>query len=294
MSRRANLLSPWLRLVERPTLSRLANAPVERLRRRFALQAKLYFRPPRGTRITETTLAGLRALEIGPESRTRLLYLHGGAYGIGSPETHCGLVGRMTARTGLRAVVPDYPLAPEHPFPAAPEAVFQLYREISKDGPVILLGDSAGGGLALALLGMICAAGLAQPVASLVLSPWTDLTLSGESIETNGPRDVVLPRNQIAVARDGYLGPADPTDPRASPLFADFSGAGPVHVWVGSTEILRDDSRRIVERLVSQGVDAYLTEEHDLPHVWPLFPGWLLPEAEETLDQMAEVVAALA
>lgn len=293
MSRRARLLNWWLRHVEKPALARLDADDLDRVRRRFELQARLLFPLPRGLACRWTTHAGLPSLEIGPETRTRLLYLHGGGYVFGSPRTHKGLAGRLSRRTGLGAVLPDYPLAPEHPFPAATKAVLALYQEMAAQGPVILAGDSAGGGLALSLLTQICAApGLPQPRATVLLSPWTDLTLSGESFATNAETEVLLPTAGIIESRDEYLAGADPADPLASPLFADFPGAGPVHIWVGDSEILRDDSRRLSERLRAHGVAVQLTEEKDLVHAWPIFPGWLLPEAETTLDHVTDSIRA--
>lgn len=293
MSRRARFLNWWLRHVEKPALARMTVDDLARVRRRFEFQARLLFPLPRGLPRRWTVRAGMPTLEIGSDTATRLLYLHGGGYVFGSPRTHRGLAGRLVHRTGIGAVVPDYPLAPEHPFPTAPDAVLRLYREMAAEGPVILAGDSAGGGLALALLAQICAdPALPQPLTTVLLSPWTDLTLSGESFTTNAETEVLLPVGGIAEARDEYMAGRDPNDSRASPLFAEFPGARSVHIWVGDREILQDDSRRIAVRLRAQGIAAQLTETHDLPHVWPLFPGWLLPEAEITLDQMVDAIRA--
>ena len=291
MTRRARLLNTWLRWVERPALRRLKTRDVARVRRRFEWQAWLLFPAPRGMAQRWTQHTGMEVLELGPQGGTRLLYLHGGGYVFGSPRTHKGLAGRLALRLGVGAVVPHYPLAPEHPFPAAPEAVLTLYRDMAAEGPVILAGDSAGGGLALALLAMICAdPDLPQPLATLVLSPLTDLAMTGESLAANDAREVLLPVEGIRESALGYLDGADPEDPRASPLHARFAGAGPVHVWVGDGEVLLDDSRRMVGALQAQGVAAHLTVEPGLPHVWPIFPGWLLPEAERTLDRMAAAI----
>lgn len=288
MSLRAALLNTWLRGIERPALRRLRTRDVTRVRRRFEWQGRILFPVPRGLRKAWVRRAGMEVLQLGPQQGTRLLYLHGGGYVFGSPGTHKGLAGRLALRLGIGAVVPHYPLAPEAPFPAAPEAAIRLYREMVAEGPVILAGDSAGGGLALALLAMICAdPDLPQPLATLALSPLTDLAMTGDSLATNEASEVLLPVEGIRESALGYLDGADPGDPRASPLYASFPGAAPVHVWVGDGEILRDDSLRMVAALQEQGVEAHLTVEPGLPHVWPLFPGWLLPESDRTLDQMA-------
>ena len=291
MTRRARLLRLWLRWIERPALGCLRDQDVVRVRRRFEWQGRILFPIPRGIARRWITRAGMTVLELGPSEGAQILYLHGGGYVFGSPRTHKGLVGRLVARTGLGAVVPDYPLAPEHPFPAAPEAVLALYRDMAARGPVVLAGDSAGGGLALALLAMICAEpDLPGPRATLVLSPLTDLAMTGDSLARNDATEALLPVDGIRASALGYLDGAAPEDPRASPLHARFPGAGPVHVWVGDGEVLLDDSRRMVAALEAQGITAHLTVEPGLPHVWPIFPGWLLPEAERTLDQMAAAI----
>jgi len=291
MSRRARLLNTWLRWIERPALARLKGLDVTRVRRRFEWQGWLLFPVPRGMPKHWTKRAAMEVLELGQQQGTRLLYLHGGGYVFGSHRTHKGLAGRLAARMGIGAVVPQYPLAPEAPFPAAAEAVFRLYREMAADGPVILAGDSAGGGLALALLATICAdPAVPKPLATLALSPLTDLAMTGNSLSENDASEVLLPPDGIRESALGYLDGTDPADPRASPLYARFPGAGPVHIWVGDGEVLLDDSRRMVSALQDQGIEVHLTVEPGLPHVWPIFPGFLLPEAERTLDQMAAAV----
>lgn len=291
MTVRARLLTTWLRWVERPALNRLTSRDVSRVRRRFEWQCRVLCPVPRGMSQRWTNRAGMEVLELGSQGSTRLLYLHGGGYVFGSHRTHKGLAGRLAGRMGVGAVVPHYPLAPEAPFPAAPDAALRLYRDLSAQGPVILAGDSAGGGLALALLAMICAdPDLPQPLATLALSPLTDLAMTGDSVQANDASEVVLPPEGIRESALGYLDGEDPMDPRASPLYARFPGAGPVHIWVGDGEVLLDDSRRMHAALQAQGVEAHLTIEPGLPHVWPIFPGLLLPEAERTLDQMAAAV----
>ncbi len=291
MSRRAGLLNWWLATVERPALARLPGP--EEARKRFEFQGRTMLRGPLSARREWRSVAGLDLLSVrakGADGTPRVLWLHGGAYVFGSPGTHAGMAARLSARTGAEVLLPNYPLAPEHRFPAAPEAAFALWRALSADGPLIIGGDSAGGGLALALLARLVAEGGRMPTRTILLSPWTDLTFSGESITTNAASDVLLPPERLTEARDYYLNGADPSDPRASPLFAKFTGASPVHVWVGDSEMLLDDSRRMVARLTAQGVAAELTIDHDLPHVWPIFPGWMLPEADRTLDQMAAAI----
>lgn len=289
MSLRARLLNRYLKLVERPALARLKPTDHEKARRRFATNMRLIYgrlRDPEWVQI-----GGVRSLVVGPKTDAApLLYFHGGGYVFGDPVSYHGMCVRLGKAMGRRVIIPDYPLAPEQPFPAAPDAALAIYKALSADGPVVIGGDSAGGGLVLALLGLICKEGLPQPAATIALSPLADLTFSGASMTTNAASEAVLPPNRIAEAGEIYLDGADPADPRATPINAVFAGASPVHIWVGTTEILLDDSRRMAETLRAQGVEVSLTEGEDLPHVWPLFAGWQLPESTATIRDIAAAV----
>ena len=293
MSLRLSALIFWLRQVERPAIVSITDP--DKARNRMERQARWFARLPRGTSSTWSGLGGVPALRIAPPDPRRpgtILFFHGGAYVFGSPRTHAAMLARIAARTGLTAVLPGYRLAPEHPFPAAVDDALTAYRALLETtaDPVVLGGDSAGGGLVLALLARIVALGLPKPALTLALSPWTDLTLSGASLTTNARPESFLPAERLPELRDIYLCGADPADPAASPLLADFTGATPVAIWVGSTEILRDDSRRMVARLQAQGVQATLTEAPRHPHVWPMFAPFL-PEANATLDDIAARIA---
>lgn len=180
-----------------------------------------------------------------------ILYFHGGAYVTGSPETHLSITGRLARLTGRPVFAPRYPLAPEHPAPAAFEAAVAAHARLMRQVParrIVLGGDSAGGGLALSLLSHLCREGLA-PAGLFALSPWTDLALTGESLARNATRDDLLPVARIAEAARLVLGPLAPRDPRISPLYADFPDCPPVLIQVGLTEILLDDARRMAFRL---------------------------------------------
>ena len=190
-------------------------------------------------------------------------------------------------------ILPAYRLAPEAAFPAAIEDAMTAYRAVTgRPGCVVLGGDSAGGGLALAVLAEILREGLPKPLGVFALSPLTDLRFSGESARTNAKRDVLLPVERASEMADMYLQGADPSDPRASPLLANFDGAPPVWLTVGDTEILLDDTRRLADRLREAGVDVCVRVEHDLPHVWPIFYS-VLPEARSTLRDIAGWITTL-
>ncbi|MEP1964624.1 alpha/beta hydrolase [Tateyamaria sp.] len=291
MSWQAHLLNAWLRLTEKPFLSRATNPAI--LRASFEVKAALFFRAPWGTKCVRRDLAGLPALWLS-RSQTPgtplLLYFHGGAHVFGSPRTMRATVAALAKRVGIRAVLPRYPLAPEAPFPAAIDHCMASYRALLDEGVdpahIIVGGDSAGGNLALALLGQLCVEGAALPAGVFALSPLTDMTFSGASIQRNATKDVVLPTARLAETAQAYLGDHAPVGPRASPLFADFTGAPSVWLCAGDTEILLDDTLRMADRLKAQGVAVDLHVASDLPHVWPMFHN-LLPEARATLDELA-------
>jgi acetyl esterase/lipase len=212
------------------------------------------------------TVGGIPGLWVYPaayQSDAAILHLHGGWFNFGGAEAFRHLVGHIAARAGAKAFIPDYRLAPEHPFPAAVDDVQACYRGLAEKGirRIALTGDSAGGNLALVLATRI-AGEVTSNGATLVgvsaLSPVTDLTLSGSTYETRADADPLFTRPQVSELVRSYLGSADPTDPLASPLYARLSGLAPVRIHVGDDEVLLDDSRRFVERAIAAGVDAQL------------------------------------
>ncbi|WP_299044302.1 alpha/beta hydrolase [uncultured Tateyamaria sp.] len=287
------LLNQYLRLTEKPHLRRAASPEV--LRRSFETKARLFFHAPWSMQLTWDRLADAEALWATPRrqpSDLTILYFHGGGYVFGSPRTHGAMLAALARHAGAQAVLPRYPLAPEHPFPAAlhhARAAYDACR--ARDGALVIGGDSAGGGLALSLLATLLADGAPLPCAVFALSPLTDLTFSGASIRDNAQSEVELPVERVDDMANMYLGGAARDDPRASPLFADFTGAPPVWITAGDTELLVDDSRRMAARLQGQGVDTTYVEERDLPHVWPIFQN-TLPEARATLSALATWIRA--
>ena len=288
MSFLARGLNTYLRWTEKRALAKAED--IDALRRSLALRARLFFHGPLGTRYAWDSAGGLpvqwtMARGVGRDDGPLILYYHGGGYVFGSTNTHRAMMAALSKMTGLPVCLVEYRLAPEHPFPAAIEDALASYQALS-DRPVILGGDSAGGGLALALLAEILRQDMPPPVGAFGLSPLTDMTFSGASIVENEACEVMLPAARIAEISEAYLGHAAPEDPRASPLFADFQDAPPIWLTVGNTEILRDDTTRLVARLQAQGVDATAKIEDDLPHVWPIFHN-VLPEARATLRDLA-------
>ncbi|MEM8692784.1 MAG: alpha/beta hydrolase [Pseudomonadota bacterium] len=291
MSWQARLLNRFLRLTERPALER-ADDHI-RLRRSFERKSRFYFHAPFGTR-SETTLLGdhrtLRVHQKGARTDRVILYFHGGGYVFGAPRTHAAMLARLARASGAIALLPRYPLAPEATFPSAPDAAYEIWMALLDSGvdpdTVAIGGDSAGGGLALALLGQLCAEDAPRPACVFGFSPLTDLTCSGQSVVTNADKEVILPPARVREMMTAVLDGADGDDPRASPLFAGFAGAPPIWLCVGDTEILLDDTLRMAERLRAQGASVDMIVEEDLPHVWPIFHN-ILPEANRTLDDLA-------
>lgn len=199
-----------------------------------------------------------------------ILHVHGGWFNFGSAHAYRHFAGHIAARAGARTFVPDYRLAPEHPFPAAVEDVLAVFRGLAEKNVyrVVLSGDSAGGNLALALAGFV--SGGATSGDSIrgvgVFSPVTDLTLSGASYQTRAEADPLFTHSQIAELVRAYLGDADPRQPLASPLYLDLSDMPPVRIHVGDDEVLLDDSLRFVERAVAEGVDAHVDVWTGMPH----------------------------
>ena len=238
---------------------------------------------------TETIggIAGERIRHPAGSPNGTLLYIHGGGYFACSPQTHRPITAGF-ARRGLDVFAPDYRLAPEHPFPAAIEDCAAAYRGLLASGiapsNLVIAGDSAGGGLALATLLLLRDAGDALPAATVLFSPWTDLACTGASLKRNSKRDALFDGEGMDRATTPYLAGADPRNPLASPLYADLTGLPPMLIHAGSYEVLLDDSERLAERARAAGVAAELRTWPVVPHVWQLFN---LPESAQSMDAAA-------
>ena len=247
------------------------------------------FRPSIYAKHTTVSADGVSAEWITPpgamESRV-ILYLHGGSYAVGSIDSHRVLVGNIAHAAHARALAIDYRLAPEHPHPAALRDTLTTYRWLLSQAPppdhVIVAGDSAGGGLALATAVALREANEPLPTALVCLSPWTDLTLSGERYTDNAASDLILTADRLATFARWYLGEADPSSPLASPLYANLSGLPPILIQVGSDEMLLSDATRVAERAKAAGVNVVLETWEGMQHEWQ-FASRLLPEAREAI-----------
>jgi monoterpene epsilon-lactone hydrolase len=295
MSWQLRLLDLYLRRVERPKLARAVDiAPT---RRGFERAARLVFRAPPYAVFRPDRLGGRPFLWAHgrPARPGLLLWFHGGIYVMGSPRSHRGMVAALAMAAGCRAGLPDYRLAPEHPFPAAFEDALAAWDGLIArgyaPGRIVLGGDSAGGGLALALLAHLLARGGAHPAGLIALSPLTDLARTGASMVENAGRDALLPARSKADPLGWYLRGADPRDPRASPLYADFPDPPPVFLQAARSEMLRDDTQRMADRLRASGGAVTIDMWPNTPHVWPIFRGWL-PEADAAIAQAGRFVGA--
>ena len=219
-----------------------------------------------------------------------MLWFHGGWYVIGSPRTSAGLSSDLARRVDAKVISVDYRLAPEHPYPAALQDATAAYRGLLDSGvdprSIAIVGESAGGGLAVALLASLAENGLAQPAAAFLLSPWTDLTLSGETMASMVGIDPVFTREKVSVRAADYVGSADPADPSISPIFADLHGLSPILIQVGSHEILLDDSISLARRAAIDDVDITLDVTPGVPHGFQAFAA-MLEEGDAALTRAA-------
>ncbi len=244
--------------------------------------------------ITTSSLAGIPVERIAPPDRSdhTILYIHGGAFMLCSPQTHRGVTLPLARYSGCELIAVQYRLAPEHRYPAAVNDVLDVYRELLTSVPaqrVSVAGDSAGGNLVLALLHAAKEEGLDMPSSAVCLSPWTDLTGGSDSIRTNIAREAYLPGERMHELAMLYLDGAYVREPTASPLFGDLSGFPPLLFHVGDTEILLDDSRRMVARARKYGVEAHLRIWPRVPHVFHAFSS-SLPVAHVALKEIADFI----
>jgi len=286
----AHLLNPVLRYQVRRTLGKASDP--EQIRKAFKTRLPV----PRGVSYVEAIIGGIPGEWVEPASGAQpgmtLLYLHGGAYMVCSAETHRPITGGF-ARRGVRVFAANYRLAPEHPFPAAVDDGLAAYRGLLEQGTapdrLAIAGDSAGGGLALAVLLKARDEGLPMPARIVLFSPWTDLAGTGASATENDGRDPMIVGSRIAEGAAIYLGGADATTPYASPLYGACEGLPPMMIHVGANEVLRDDSVRLDEKAREAGVVSLLRVWPVVPHAWPIFQS-LLPEGREALDAAAAFI----
>lgn len=219
-----------------------------------------------------------------------LLYFHGGAYLMGSCATHRPMVSQIARAAGLRALVPEYRLAPEHPFPAAIDDATAIYRALLEQGiapdSIVVAGDSAGGGLTMAMLLTLRQLGEPMPAFVCLLSPWLDLTGEGESMRTRADHDPWFQPDALHVVANYYCREEQKSDPRVSPVYADFDGLPPVFIQVGEDEILLSDSTRLADGISAVGGLVEIEICPDMWHVFQMFAPYV-PEGQRAIEYMA-------
>jgi len=252
----------------------------------------------------DVTVASAKVAEVPVEWITApnasedavLLFLHGGGYVIGSPDSHRHLVANLSEETGLQGLLVDYRLAPEDPFPAAVEDAISVYAALLTHGfeaeEIVVAGDSAGGGLVIAMMLAIRDANLPLPAAGICLSPWNDLTGTAKSLETNASVDPTVTKESLDFFAGEYLGEEDAQNPYASPLFGDFTGLPPLLIQVGSVEVLLDDAVMLAERAKEAGVSVTLEVWDEMIHVWHRYYP-VLQEAREANARIGEYVRGI-
>jgi len=252
-----------------------------------------------GVSVEATTVNGLYAEWLRPKAAATgkvLLYLHGGAYVVGSCRTHRQMVSHIARAAGVSALVPEYRLAPEHPFPAAIDDAVGVYRWLLENafgpGDIFIAGDSAGGGLTVATLLSLRHAGLPMPAAAVLLSPFLDITASGESATTRAGQDPWFDAKDMSVVADNYCGDGvDLQNPLVSPVFANVAGLPPTFIQVGDDEILLSDSTRFADKMKDAGQDVEIEIWPEMWHVFQLFIG-KMPESRRAIRRIGVYLGA--
>jgi len=272
---------------------------IQEQRRRIETLARLIIHLPAGVTKESVQAGKVQAEWVVPvksKTETAVLYLHGGGYTLCSSATHRGLTGVIALASKSRLLVPNYRLAPEHPFPAALEDALSAYHWLLTHGiapqHIAIGGDSAGGGLALATAISLRDSGDPLPAALFLLSPWTDLTFSGESFHTRRAVDPIFGGEDENIEpgfAPAYLGQENPSNPLISPLLSDLHGLPATIIHVGDDEILLDDSTRLEKKMKAAGVDVRIRVWDGLWHVFQAFVP-ILPEARQSVAEIGEFI----
>lgn len=266
-------------------------------RRAVNLRKSRRTNPPRDVIFSAATINGVSGLWAVPKqaSGRSLLYLHGGGYCMGSAEVYRPLTGLLAQCCKTQVFVPDYRLAPEHPFPAGLDDAQAAYQGLLQAGTspedISLVGDSAGAGLALALLIRLRDAGAALPAAAVLLSGWFDLNFASETYRTHAERDLSLHQPELEWFAGMYIADDTPKNPLISPVYADLQGLPRLLLQVGEDELFFGENQQIAKAAMDAGVKTTLQTWANVPHVWHPFVPWL-PESTQALHKIAAFLAA--
>jgi len=296
ISKRQRFWTLFQHLFEKPLIGAVHSQPL--LRRVAGLHAWMCYPRPMDVRLQKSEVGGvsghwcdLGTPAVTPGSKNVVLWLHGGAFTVGGVGSHGAWAATVAAASGARAFLADYRLAPEHPFPAAPDDAEAVYRGLLAEGyqpsNIAIAGDSAGGALAFALLARIRAAGLPDPAAMVAVSPWFDLSLSGASVRTNKRSEAMVPESWLRRTAQLYADGQQLDNPAVSPLFAKWDRPPPETLLLtGEDELLRDDTERMALNLSAAGGQVEILRQAGAGHIWPVRMR-LSPEACYANDQMA-------
>jgi epsilon-lactone hydrolase len=267
--------------------------PVEEQRAKAEKMAR-FFRLPKGMQCQPVDANGVPGEWFIPDRAADgvILYLHGGAYALGSVNAHREFLARLTKAVGVRILAIDYRLAPENPHPAAVEDAVAAYRWLLEQGiapdQIVIAGDSAGGGLTLAALLALRDGGQPLPAGAVCISPWTDLALTGASMQEKVEEELVLDPDSLAKFAALYGAGQEVTDPLISPLYGDLTGLPPLLIQVGTDEILLDDAKRFAQKAEDADVDVMLTVWDGMFHVFHMF--LFFPETAEAIKEIADFI----
>jgi acetyl esterase/lipase len=252
---------------------------------------------PEDVTIDEISVNGIPSVWISAPGAVKeyvVLYLHGGGYVEGSINSHKGFGVRISRASKSRVLMIDYRLAPENPYPSAIEDSVAAYKwliDVEGINPknIVISGDSAGGGLSAATLLKLRDTGISLPATAVLLSPWTDLDMTGDSIRSKRRIDPFVNASGLFFMANLYVGDEDPQNPYISPLYADLKGLPPLLIQVGSAEVLLNDSTRFAEKAKAAGVDVILDVWEDMVHVFQAFALWA-PEGEQAIEKIGKFI----
>jgi epsilon-lactone hydrolase len=289
----ASLRSRILASVMRVTMKKLLGRSGDVVKERQTLDKMSSFTSSRkiGQSATVGGVPGEWQLPLKGEAKRTILYLHGGGYALGSPDSHRDMVGSIADAAQAKAFILDYRLGPETPFPGAVEDAVAAYKGLLDEGEhpekIFLAGDSAGGGLTAAALVSLQEQGIPMPAGGVCISPWADLTFSGRSMHTKSIVDAMISKETLAWMGGLYLAGQDAAHPLASPIFADLRGLPPLLIQVGGDEVLLDDAVRLHEAAKAVGVNSTLEVWDNMMHVWHLMAKFV-PEGKVAIGAIGE------
>lgn len=293
MSLRLTAISTYLRFVQKPKLAR-AEHP-QHVRAWLERMAARWFPTPREAHVSDVRIDGpagtIPAEWVShgrSDRRAVIIYLHGGAYIMGSAAVYRHVCAALSCYAGARVIAPDYRLAPEAAYPAAVDDALAVYQHLLDSGyapeKIAFSGDSAGGGLSFALLVAAREAGLPDPGCIAAFCPWVDMTMTQPSLKRNARKDPLLPASRFEDVRNFYMQGGDYTAPTASPILADLPNPPPTLIQASRIELLEDEAAAMAEKLRAAGGDVRLEWWRKAPHSWHLFVG-MAPESRDALER---------